>query len=92
MEELGSECTSHPLLLTVYRLTGVPNTGGSAIVYTTHRAATKLVPMWSSPGHRISDRRKTLREITATGPRVLAWTMLVDSLPDRHRYGVRSRL
>ena len=34
MEELGGECTSHPLLLTVYRLTGVPNTGGSAIVYT----------------------------------------------------------
>ena len=33
MEELGSESTSHPLLLTVYRLTGVPNTGGSAIVY-----------------------------------------------------------
>eukprot|EP01050_Picozoa_sp_SAG11_P017449 SAG11_NODE_2520_length_3263_cov_2.014223_4_plen_66_part_00 len=33
MEELGGECTSHPLLLTVYRLTGVPNTGGSAIVY-----------------------------------------------------------
>eukprot|EP01050_Picozoa_sp_SAG11_P023931 SAG11_NODE_4954_length_1711_cov_1.644541_1_plen_65_part_00 len=31
MEELGSECTSHPLLLTVYRLTSVPNTGGSAI-------------------------------------------------------------
>eukprot|EP01050_Picozoa_sp_SAG11_P016637 SAG11_NODE_2296_length_3554_cov_3.189870_1_plen_28_part_10 len=28
MEELGGECTSHPLLLTVYRLTGVPNTGG----------------------------------------------------------------
>ena len=37
MEELGSECTSHPLLLTVYRLTGVPNTGGSAIVYTPRR-------------------------------------------------------
>ena len=34
MEELGGECTSHPLLLTVYRLTGVPNTGRSAIVYT----------------------------------------------------------
>eukprot|EP01050_Picozoa_sp_SAG11_P030454 SAG11_NODE_9020_length_959_cov_2.648300_1_plen_38_part_00 len=34
MEELGGECTSHPLLLTVYRLIGVPNTGGSAIVYT----------------------------------------------------------
>eukprot|EP01050_Picozoa_sp_SAG11_P026545 SAG11_NODE_6397_length_1321_cov_4.606383_1_plen_50_part_00 len=34
MEELGGECTSHPLLLTVYRLTGVPITGGSAIVYT----------------------------------------------------------
>ena len=30
---MGSECTSHPLLLTVYRLTGAPNTGGSAIVY-----------------------------------------------------------
>eukprot|EP01050_Picozoa_sp_SAG11_P008111 SAG11_NODE_698_length_7682_cov_6.090993_3_plen_153_part_00 len=30
---LGGEFTSHPLLLTVYRLTGVPNTGGSAIVY-----------------------------------------------------------
>ena len=37
MEELGGECTSHPLLLTVYRLTGVPNTGGSAIVYTPRR-------------------------------------------------------
>eukprot|EP01050_Picozoa_sp_SAG11_P017820 SAG11_NODE_2612_length_3172_cov_3.416206_3_plen_45_part_00 len=35
MEELGGECTSHPLSLTVYRLTGVPNTGGSAIVYST---------------------------------------------------------
>eukprot|EP01050_Picozoa_sp_SAG11_P044989 SAG11_NODE_22174_length_410_cov_6.514469_1_plen_65_part_00 len=34
MEESGSEWTSHPLLLTVYRLTGVPNIGGSAIVYT----------------------------------------------------------
>ena len=33
MEELGGECTSHPLSFTVYRLTGVPNTGGSAIVY-----------------------------------------------------------
>eukprot|EP01050_Picozoa_sp_SAG11_P058430 SAG11_NODE_37333_length_257_cov_0.968354_1_plen_71_part_10 len=33
MEELGGECTSHPLLLTVYRFTSVPNTGGSAIVY-----------------------------------------------------------
>ena len=37
MEELGSECTSHPLLLTVYRLAGVPDTGGSAIVYTPRR-------------------------------------------------------
>eukprot|EP01050_Picozoa_sp_SAG11_P010426 SAG11_NODE_1041_length_6056_cov_5.902468_3_plen_60_part_00 len=37
MEDLGGECTSHPLLLTVYRLTGVPNTGGSAIVYTPRR-------------------------------------------------------
>eukprot|EP01050_Picozoa_sp_SAG11_P034695 SAG11_NODE_12371_length_706_cov_4.782537_1_plen_59_part_10 len=25
MEELGGECTSHPSLLTVYRLIGVPN-------------------------------------------------------------------
>ena len=36
-------------------------------------------------GGRISDRRKALHdEITAMGPRVLAWTMLslVDSLPD----------
>eukprot|EP01047_Picozoa_sp_COSAG01_P128615 COSAG01_NODE_57985_length_309_cov_0.333333_1_plen_72_part_10 len=33
MEELGSECSSRPLLLTVHRLAGVPNTGGSAIVY-----------------------------------------------------------
>eukprot|EP01050_Picozoa_sp_SAG11_P036437 SAG11_NODE_13869_length_635_cov_1.194030_1_plen_66_part_10 len=37
MEELGSECTSHPLSLTIYRLPGVPNTGGSAIVYTAAR-------------------------------------------------------
>ena len=37
MEELGSECTSHPLFLTVYRLAGVPNTGGSAIVYSMSR-------------------------------------------------------
>eukprot|EP01050_Picozoa_sp_SAG11_P004617 SAG11_NODE_300_length_11057_cov_5.223469_1_plen_103_part_00 len=33
MEDLGSECTSHPLLLTIYGLTGAPNIGGSAIVY-----------------------------------------------------------
>ena len=40
---MGSECTSHPLLLTVYRLTGAPNTGGSAIVYT-QLGSTGVVP------------------------------------------------
>ena len=57
---MGSECTSHPLLLAVYRLTGAPNTGGSAIVYTN---STQFV---NSTVHNIEIRLYTIYELNGT--------------------------